>query len=228
MKALSLVSLASIALAACSAGGSSPAPPGSGNQGSGNQQVADYPAPRGGYGRSAHAVMQNYTFQGYKLADVSQGLQSVSLADYYDPCQKRLKLLHITVGAVWCGPCNQETDAFVAAKSSLDSQRVVVIQALDDGATFGTPATDQDLQFWIKKHNSNFTEMLDPGLKNLAGYFDAAAIPWNANIDPRTMEIIDSSVGFTGAAQNEVQSGLDAIALPANFDKLGEAEPACP
>jgi hypothetical protein len=43
----------------------------------------------------------------------------------------------------------------------------------------------------------NFTDMLDPGLQNLGGFFDNAAIPWNADLDVRTMELLDSSVGFS-------------------------------
>jgi hypothetical protein len=37
--------------------------------------------------------------------------------------------------------------------------------------------------------------MLDPGLHNLGGFFDQNAIPWNADIDVRTMEILTSAVG---------------------------------
>jgi hypothetical protein len=38
--------------------------------------------------------------------------------------------------------------------------------------------------------------MLDPGNQNLGVFFDAAAIPFNANIDARTMEILSTDVGF--------------------------------
>jgi hypothetical protein len=161
--------------------------------------------------------MENFKFLGYPLADESKGLQVISLANYYDPCGKRLKLLHITVAGVWCQPCNQETDALVAAKATLAAKSVVVIQALDDGAVEGVPATTKDLNAWVSRHLSNFTEMLDPGLQNLGGFFQASAIPWNADLDPRTMEILDSSTGWAGDVNVEVQAGFDALPVKPGY-----------
>jgi hypothetical protein len=182
-----------------------------------NPDGVPYPSPSGGYGRTprsgntAGSMIQNFKFLGYPDGDSTQPLATISLADYYDPCNKRYKLLHITVAAVWCEPCNQETDALVAAKSALAQDSVVVIQALDDGPTVGTPATLNDLGYWIRTHNSNFTEMLDPGLQNLGGFFAASSIPWNCDIDPRTMEIIDSSEGWAGDVSTELQPGLSGL-----------------
>jgi hypothetical protein len=102
------------------------------------------------------------------------------------------------VAGVWCVPCNEETDAIVADQATLASERVVVIQALGDGPTMGIGATQTDLESWITTHKSNFTEMLDPGLVNLGSFFDASAIPWNCDIDPRTMEILQAATGWSG------------------------------
>ncbi len=174
-------------------------------QGSGHDTNPDgvpYPNPAGGYGRNARAgkvpgsIIQNFKFLGYtNPADQSQGLQTISLADYYDPCQKRHKLLHLTVAAIWCGPCNVETAALVADKAGLASDSIMILQALDDGPTQGMGATTKDLQNWISIHHATFPEMLDPGLHNLNGFFNAAAIPWNADVDVRTMELLTSGVG---------------------------------
>jgi hypothetical protein len=170
-----------------------------------NPDGVAYPSPAGGYGRNARAgaapgnVIQNFKFLGFTNPmdpnNAQAGLQTISLADYYDPCQKRHKLLHLTVAAVWCQPCNMETDAIVADKAQLDSQGIVVLQALDDGPTMGIPATLANLDYWINIHRPTFPEMLDPGLHNLGGFFDQNAIPWNADIDVRTMEILTSAVG---------------------------------
>jgi len=182
-----------------------------------NPEGVPYPNPPGGFGRKARtgktpgSVIQNYKFKGYPNADESMGLQTIALAEYYDPCGKHQKLLHLTVAGVWCVPCNEETDALVAAKADLASKQVVVIQALSDGAMEGTPATQNDMNFWIEKHMSNFTEMLDPGLANLGGFFNASAIPWNCDIDPRTMEIIDDSTGWSGDVDSELQPGLTSL-----------------
>jgi hypothetical protein len=180
-----------------------------------------YPTPAGGYGRNARSgntpgsVIQNFKFLGYPNSDMSRGLQTISLADYYDPCRKTYKLLHLSVAGVWCVPCNEETTAVVAdlqsATGVLDAERVVFVQALDDGAVEGTPANVNDLDYWVTSHRTTFTEMLDPGLQNLGGFFDAAAIPWNCDIDPRSMEIIDSSVGWAGDVATEIAPGLSGL-----------------
>src|SRR5580704_5293256 len=112
-----------------------------------NTEGVPYPAPQGGYGRTARrgntpgSIIENFKFLGYPNADKSQGLQTIALADYYDPCNKRLKVLHLSVAGVWCVPCNEESSALVAAKTMLDTEHVVLLQALDDGPTMGVPAT---------------------------------------------------------------------------------------
>jgi hypothetical protein len=62
----------------------------------------------------------------------------------------------------------------------------------------------------VEKYMSNFTEMLDPGLMNLGGFFPAESLPWNCDIDPRTMEILDDSTGWAGDLDTEIQPGLTA------------------
>ena len=183
-----------------------------------NPDGVPYPSPPGGYGHTARrgtipgSVIQNFKFLGYPNADSSHGLQTIALADFYDPCNKRSKVLHLSVAAVWCVPCNQETSALVAAKTQLASERVVLIQALSDGPKLNVGATQSDLDYWIGKNHPTFTEMLDPDLANLGGFFDAAAVPWNADIDPRTMEIVDEGTGWSGTVDSELHPALSALA----------------
>jgi AhpC/TSA family len=217
MRANPVALCATVGLAAtlaCGGGkGSTPPPAGamtggdsSAGQGAGGSTNPDgypYPSPPGGFGKIARmppnpgAIIENFTFQGYPNGDPSQGLQQIHMSDYYDPCGKRYKLIHLSVAAVWCTPCNQETDEIVLAKSQFDAQGVVMLQALDDGPSLNIPATRGDLDRWVASHHVNFTEMLDPGLDNLHGFFLAAAVPWNADIDPRTMELLDQSTGLS-------------------------------
>jgi hypothetical protein len=185
-----------------------------------NPDGIPYPIPSGGYG--VGSVIQNLKFLGFlNNGAASQPVTTISLADYYDPCKKRYKLLHIITAGAWCQPCKAETDAFVAAKDTLASQQVAVIQALEDGPTMGVPANLGDLKSWIQNNGSNFTEVIDP-----CGFFNAftngAAVPWNADIDPRTMEILDSSDGWVGDVTTALQPGLDAIA-----SAPGYPVPAC-
>jgi hypothetical protein len=184
-----------------------------------NPDGVPYPSSSGGRsarsGSTSGSVIQNFTFQGYPNADKSKGLQPISLADYYDPCGKHIKMLHLTVAGAWCVPCAEETDALVAAKAQLASERVAVIQALGDGPIQGVAATSADLDNWIAKHGSNFTEMLDPNLANLGAFFNAATVPWNCDIDPRTMEIIRETTGWPGDLNSDLQPSLTALpAMP--------------
>lgn len=183
-----------------------------------NADGVPYPSPSAGYGRSARhgstpgSVIQNFKFLGYPNADSSHGLQTIALANFYDPCAKHSKVLHLSVAAVWCVPCNEETMALVAAKAELASKEVVLLQALSDGPKLNVGATQGDLNYWIGKNHPTFTEMLDPDLANLGGFFDAAAVPWNADIDPRTMEIVDEGTGWAGTVDSELQPAISALA----------------
>jgi hypothetical protein len=184
-----------------------------------------YPSPAGGYGHAARtgavagSVIQNFKFSGYVNANMAMGLQTIALSDYYDPCVKRYKLLHLSVAGVWCTPCNEETDAIVADKAGLDADGVIVLQALSDGPTEGLGATVGDLQMWIKTHGSNFTEMLDPNLTNFGTFFTASEIPWNADVDPRTMEILDEGTGWNGSGEysTELAVPLAQVKDPAKY-----------
>jgi len=184
-----------------------------------NPDGVPYPNPSGGYGRTPRSgntpgsVIANFKFRGYLNGDVSNGLTTISLADYYDPCRKRYKLLHLSVAGVWCNPCNMETDALVAAKSLLQSDGIVVLQALSDGPMEGVGATQTDLTYWVNRHKSNFSEVLDPGPVQFGGFFIANEIPWNADVDPRTMELLSSSTGWSGDVATTVQAGLNAVAM---------------
>jgi hypothetical protein len=221
MRVFWLVALGASTLAACSSGSTvgTTAPPAVVLTGTNvNPDGFAYPNPAGGYGHNARvggtpgSVIQNFKFYGYPNGDMSQGLQTISLADYYDPCSKRYALLRISVAAVWCVPCNEETAALVADEATLAKERVVVIQALGDGPTMGTGATTMDLTTWVTKYKPTFTEMLDPNLVNLGSFFDASAIPWNCDIDPRTMEILQAATGWSGDLNSDLAGPLSDAA----------------
>jgi hypothetical protein len=146
-------------------------------------------------------VMKNLKWMGFPNADSSKGLQEIQLADYFDPTQKRDKVIHLIVSAVWCGPCNAETDAIMSVYPQLQQMGVAMIQMLTDSAVAGTPASVNDLNAWITKHGTKFNEALDPQQLTLGPYFDQPAIPLNVFIDARSMEIIDR---YEGAVQDQV------------------------
>jgi hypothetical protein len=157
--------------------------------------------------------IMNYTFQGYPNGDEAKGLQTITLADFYDPDGKKgYKLLHLDVGALWCGPCNQETVATVPLVPMYAKEGVVFAQAIDQGAAVGVAATTTDLNNWVTKYKSNFTEMLDPNDAQLGTFFDASAVPWNAIIDTRTMEILTAGTGYSGDLESDIAPWLTWVA----------------
>ncbi len=162
-------------------------------------------------------VIQNYKFLGFPNASPGSATndtgqpQEISLADYFDPKNSKYKLLHISVAAMWCNPCNQETDELVTDVASLAKEGVVLVQALDDGPIEGTGATLGDLTQWIANKSVDYTMVLDPNNDNLGVFFDAAAIPWNANIDVRTMEILSASTGYDGMEEADIQTWVDWV-----------------
>ena len=209
----SVVAFAAFAFGCSSSGGSS-APTDQGQQGpSGtstqtvdkNPYGAEYPTVNIGIdarqGTRPGNLMRNFKFQGYKTpigtaVNPNGKLEQVSLAEYFDPeLRGAYKVLHITVSSVWCSPCNEETKEMVATANTVSGKGVLYFQALADGPSVGTGATIEDLDFWVKKHKVNFTQVLDPSLKNFGGFFDAAAVPFNANIDLRSMEILSAGTG---------------------------------
>jgi hypothetical protein len=180
-----------------------------------NPDGKPYPTKNLGYqaraGARAGNIMRNYKFLGYRDGDPSKGTTVISLADFFDPAQKSFKLIHFSAGALWCPPCNDEADKLVPLVPGLKTQKIVVIQALVEGDSRGSGSTMPDLDTWQKRHKVNYTLFLDPEQGNLGQFFDAAAIPWNAYLDARSMEILQSGVGEPQNQQSEYDTWVKWI-----------------
>lgn len=180
--------------------GGTTAPPGGDGQGTEvNPYGKGYPTKNLGYqpraGTRAGSIMRNYKFLGWRDGDPAKGTTVISLADLFDPEMREHKLISFSAGALWCPPCNDEAKLLVPMIAELKTRKVTVIQAIIEGGTRGTGSTLEDLGVWQKRHNVNYTLFLDPDQRNLGQFFEAAAIPWNALIDARSMEILTSGVG---------------------------------
>lgn len=136
-------------------------------------------------------------------------LAVTQLADLYDPKGAKVRIIRIVVGALWCGPCNQEAEALVANKvaDELGPQGVVLVTALIEGATAGIPATTSDLDTWTAKHLPNWTQVLD-GQNKLGPFWVQDAIPENITIDARSMEILAKEAGYNPNVKTELQTWL--------------------
>lgn len=223
-------SLALLASAGCASSSTAPTPAPEQDRGlEGNGESAasapdtnpqGLPYPKDNLGTNARQQdrpgnrMVNYKFLGYPDGDIAQGLQPISMASFFDPTGTKYKLIHLQASGTWCTYCKQETRALAPLKAQLDERKVAWIISLAEGATGGVPATPLDLKNWVNQFKAPVTHFLDPGNKNLGPFYDAAALPWNANIDARTMEILSSSVGAATTAAailGDLDDWLDKI-----------------
>jgi hypothetical protein len=160
----------------------------------------------------------NFKFLGYPNADRSLGLQPMSLAQFYDPTGARYKVVHIQASGVWCSACQSETRVVVPMAADLERLKVVWIVSLAEGPTAGQPSKQKDLDGWIATFKSPFNHFLDPNNANLGPFYDRNALPWNTNIDARTMEILTAGTGGVGTRQGILDEIDEAMKL------MGEAK----
>jgi hypothetical protein len=163
-------------------------------------------------GRPGNRI-QNFKFLGYPNANIAGGLQPISLAQFYDPEGKRFKIIHIQASGVWCSACQAETKAVVPLRSTLEQKQTVWLVSLAEGPTPTVASKQKDLDGWISTFRSPFTHWLDPGNANLGPFYDRAALPWNANIDARTMEILTAGTGGEVTAAGLLEEIDRALAL---------------
>jgi hypothetical protein len=185
------------------AAGGVPGANGSSGGSAGGTSTASYPP--GPYGVGVGKVVENATFYGYPSV-TSMVRQTVSLSDYYNPDGTKLTTagapitaLLVTVGAVWCNPCQQEAGVLGAVANKFMPAGVQVIQDLFEGtdATTGTAATESDLDTWITGHALPFPVFIDPS-KKLAPYFEVSSLPFVMLLDAKTMTNVEEEVGFGG------------------------------
>jgi hypothetical protein len=196
--------------------------------GSTNPQGEAYPSSN--LGHNVGTVIPNLKFVGFKAADSKAAVDTtktatIQLSDYFNPTGKNgnFKLIHLSAASRWCGPCNQETSAMsgydyqtnqrtgAGIAADLEAKGVVFVQALIDGFTPGKGATVTDLKGWVDDHQSNFTEVLDPGPTAFASFFDGAAVPWNADIDATTMKIMKTELGYDPNLETTINGLLAKI-----------------
>lgn len=157
--------------------------------------------------------IQNFKFLGYPNADKSAGLQPISLAQYFDPTGETYKVIHIQASGVWCTACQAETEVVVPMKAEIEAKKAVWLVSLAEGPTPGVPSKQKDLDGWIAKFKSPFTHWLDPANKNLGPFYDRTALPWNANIDATTMEILTAGTGAVTSREGIIREIDEALEL---------------
>lgn len=152
----------------------------------------------------------NFSFRGYPDSDTSGGLKVVSMADFYDPEGKRGKLLHLIAAVAWCPHCAAATDEVVAVLPQWKAKGLVAMQTMMEGYN-GNPISLEELDRWVSSHRTSFTVVFDSGGRRLSSVADVSAVPWNALIDLRTMEVLSVLRGEPQDYEEWVGGGLEWV-----------------
>ncbi|HEX4513978.1 MAG TPA: hypothetical protein VH054_10590 [Polyangiaceae bacterium] len=175
--------------------------------------AADYPA--GDYGYDIGKVVPNVAFVGWEHTDPATTIDTkadpigtVRISDFYDPSGLRgLTYLVVSVHVVWCAPSNEQDDFTNGANwtggntgganfaERYASKGVRFMTLLEQGPTFGTDATLDDLRGWVTHHVARTSQALvsrDEMALDVVG----PAWPYNMIVDLRTMRVVDTWLGF--------------------------------
>jgi hypothetical protein len=171
----------------------------------------------------------NLRFTGFPAASAASivdatTLRTISLADLYDPESRKIRLIHVMGNTMWCGPSNEEAD-FVAGADytgqntggaafarELEPLGVVFLEVLIDGPTLGTAPTPANLRDWVTHHQVDYDVAMDVGgwSDSLFGsYATTSFVPFEMNIDPRSMEILSIDSGFDASLDVTLRKWLD-------------------
>jgi hypothetical protein len=153
----------------------------------------------------------NFTFQAYVNGDRSKGLSTISLADFYDPEQKRHKVLDIQISQVWCTICSVETESTSQIIGELTGEGVVFLQVMTSGSDASRGPSLGEAEAWVDRHKMTYTLAIDVRSRRM-GSIGVSTVPWDILIDTRTMEILDSSAGAPADVERYVREGLQFVA----------------
>jgi len=90
----------------------------------------------------------------------------------------------------------------------------VFVDVLVDGFTPGSQATPDDLRGWVNDHQINFDAALDPSYAAFGSFMTAAAVPFNMDVDLRTMRILTAGVGYDTNLEQSITKLLDGLDQP--------------
>jgi hypothetical protein len=153
----------------------------------------------------------NFTFQAYVNGDRSKGLQTISMADFFDPDQKRHKVLDIQISQVWCTICSVETESTSLVIDELTAEGAVFLQVMTSGNDASRGPSLEEFDSWVVRHKMTYTLALDVRGRRMSG-IGVSTLPWDILVDTRTMEILDSSAGAPADVAKYVREGLQWVA----------------
>jgi hypothetical protein len=158
----------------------------------------------------AGQIFPNLTLEGVRSAATQDTLTTVSMAEYYDPTGSRYDLLHVIGIFMWCPHCNNETNNLSTIPTWQAAHRVAVVQIAMENNSGASPGLS-DLQTWVSKYNLDFPILMDGQGVQLGQYFSVSSVPLNIVVNPRTMEVLDVTVGEVGDCQAYEQGFLNKL-----------------
>lgn len=162
-------------------------------------------------GTVAGQLVPNLAFHGYPGSGAAAGLQTVSIADFYDPEARNHRVLLLSVVVMWCSHCVAETEELAAAAAVLRSEGAEILQVAIEGPDTGVAPDRCDLEAWKEQNATTFTVAVDGLARRLSAYTAITTIPYNALVDARTMEVLDVTEGQITDVAAYVRAGLDWV-----------------
>jgi hypothetical protein len=203
IKIVAVPAVVTLALAAvaCGQGSSGPAEANDSNVTPNPTNPDGVPYPTDNIGGRARAGsvrgnrVANFAFQAYDHSNVSAGLKTISMADFYDPKATRWKTIVISGAATWCSNCAAEADILTTNAPMLEKEGAAILSVMTAGPTAGYGPSLGDVTNWIADHKTNYDVLLDVRARRLST-IGLSGVPWSALIDARTMEILYASDGY--------------------------------
>lgn len=169
------------------------APPAKAENPAGVPYPTDHIGTRQRQNTTAGDRIANLAFRGYRGGRVGP-LETLSLADYYDPTGERHRALYIFSAASWCAICARVARDLESRGPELEARGARILVLLVNGESQGDGPSLTELEKYAARHPM----ALDLGVDvkaNAMGVYGLQGVPFNLLIDARSMEILDAQVG---------------------------------
>jgi hypothetical protein len=105
---------------------------------------------------------------------------------FYDDanCPANYTLTVVSIGALWCGPCQMESALLTErVTNAYFADGVRVVQILVDGDTPGSPLSPAQCRQWVATYGLVNPELMDPGGAETNAFFPDGTLPSTVIVD---------------------------------------------
>lgn len=173
--------------------------------------MAKPPYPAGPYGNMMGNTLADIALEGYRLTPTMQDSSqltydnTIRLSEFHN--NPSCKCLFITIGAGWCGPCQEEQSGLIA--DVMNDSSFCVLNVLLEGQSQTALATQQDVYTWTQQFMQDFyvvrgTQSVANQFEN--GYGNSIGLPFNFVVDPKTMSILWQFSGYDPMGYQDAMS----------------------